>query len=133
MSRVIQSPVKKWAGSVTLADPLTFPAFIAWNDAMRDAHQYRATDEKPGDYLRYSAAVLPGILACVEKWELKGFSPDPFPATPRDSSCARSARSSKRAAKTTQNSGGGLCLGQRQRCAAAERDQSGAADKPIWR
>ena len=86
MGRVVTSPVKKWAGTVTLADPLTFTAFIAWNDAMREAHQYRTTDEKPGDYLRYSAAVLPGILACVEKWELKGFTPDPFPATPRDSS-----------------------------------------------
>ena len=86
MGRTITSPVKKWAGTVTLADPLTFTAFIAWNDAMREAHQYRTTDEKPGDYLRYSAAVLPGILACVEKWELQDFSPDPFPATPRKSS-----------------------------------------------
>ena len=80
MSKVIQSPVKKWAGSVTLADPLTFPAYIAWRDAIREAQAFK------DDYVRYSAALLPGVLACVEKWELKGFSPDPFPATPRDSS-----------------------------------------------
>ena len=86
MGRVLQSPVKRWAGTVTVADPLTFTQFIAWNDALREAHQHKAIDEKPGDYLRYCAALLPGVLACVEKWELKGFSPSPFPATPRDSS-----------------------------------------------
>jgi hypothetical protein len=29
--------------------------------------------------------MLPGIIACVEKWELEGIGnpPDPFPASPR--------------------------------------------------
>ena len=80
MGRVVTSPVKRWAGTVTLQEPLTFPAYIAWSDAVRSAAEHR------DDYLRYTAALLPGILACVEKWELQGFSPDPFPATPRKSS-----------------------------------------------
>lgn len=80
MGKVITSPVKRWAGTVTLQDPLTFPAYIAWRDAIRDAQAFK------DDYLRYSAALLPGVLACVEKWELKGFAPAPFPATPRASS-----------------------------------------------
>ena len=82
MGRVITSPVKKWAGTVTLADPLTFPAYIAWRDAIREAQAFK------DDYVRYSAALLPGIQACVEAWNLKGFTPPPapFPATPRDSS-----------------------------------------------
>lgn len=80
MSKVITSPVKRWPGSVTLADPLTFPQFIAWRDAVRAASEHR------GDLLRYSEALLPGVRACVEKWELANFKPDPFPATPRQSS-----------------------------------------------
>jgi hypothetical protein len=80
MGRVLTSPVKRWAGTVTLADPLTFPAYIAWRDAVLNAQQHA------GDHLAYTAALLPGLLACVEKWDLQGFTPDPFPATPRDSS-----------------------------------------------
>ena len=80
MGRVVTSPVKRWAGTVTLADPLTFPQFIAWRDAVLSAQQHA------GDSLAYMAALLPGLLACVEKWELKGFDPTAFPATPRDSS-----------------------------------------------
>ena len=63
-----------------MADPLTFPQYIAWRDAIREAQPHK------GDSLRYAAALLPGVLACVEKWDLKGFTPSPFPATPRDSS-----------------------------------------------
>ena len=80
MGRVLQSPVKRWAGTVTVADPLTFPQFIAWRDAVLSAQQHA------DDHLAYTAALVPGLLACVEKWDLKGFSPSPFPATPRDSS-----------------------------------------------
>ena len=34
MSKVITSPVKRWPGSVTLADPLTFPQYAAWRNAL---------------------------------------------------------------------------------------------------
>jgi hypothetical protein len=80
MGKVIPSPVKKWPGTVTLADPLTFPQYIAWRDALQAAQPLR------DDYLRYCDALVPGLLACVEKWELQGFSAPPWPATPRDSS-----------------------------------------------
>jgi hypothetical protein len=29
---------------------------------------------------------LPAVIACVEKWELADFTPDPFPASPRGDS-----------------------------------------------
>jgi hypothetical protein len=82
MSKVLTSPVKKWPGTVTLADPLTWEQIIAWQDAVKDAQQHR------GDNLRFLAAMRPGLVACVEKWELKNFTPPPapFPATPTDSS-----------------------------------------------
>lgn len=83
MSRLITSPVKKWPGTVTLADPLTFPQYIAWKDAIAGA-----PDPKE-DFTRYCAALLVGICACVEKWNLEGLgqlSPETFPASPRRAS-----------------------------------------------
>lgn len=79
MSRTVISPVKRWPGSVVLADPLTFPQFIAWKDAILSA------PERAADYARYNAALLPGICACVEKWALAGLgqpTAETFPATP---------------------------------------------------
>jgi Uma2 family endonuclease len=32
------------------------------------------------------AEKLPAVLACVEKWELENFNPEPFPASPRGAS-----------------------------------------------
>jgi hypothetical protein len=84
MSRTVISPVKKWAGSVTFADPLTFPQWLLWRDACI------AASEIKGDVHRYAAALLPGVVACVTDWQLQNFvSPvtaDTFPATPRKSS-----------------------------------------------
>lgn len=79
MGRTITSPVKRWPGTVTLAEPLTFPQFIAWKDAITGA------PERAADYARYNAALLPGVCACVERWNLEGLgplSPETFPATP---------------------------------------------------
>ena len=35
--------------------------------------------------LKYANAMLPGIKACVSEWNLEGFDPENFPATPRQS------------------------------------------------
>ena len=85
MSKVITSPVRKWPGTVTLADPLTFPQFMAWRKAMTNAKELM--DEK--DVSPMDEAVLPGICACVEEWHLNGqtqYTPETFPATPRRAS-----------------------------------------------
>lgn len=81
MSKIILSPVAKWKGSVTIADPLTFPQSVAFEDAIQKAHEINGTGS--------DAACLPGIFACVEKWELEGLGQltlDNFPSTPRMSS-----------------------------------------------
>ena len=82
MSKVIRSPVKQYAGTVTLADPLTFPQVFAVQDAIDAAAELG--DKVP--VMRYHHAILPGILACVEEWELDNFpenpTPDNIPATP---------------------------------------------------
>jgi hypothetical protein len=90
MSRVVPSPVAAWPGTVTLAEPLTFPQLIAYQGAAREA---KGVQDNNGTFAEWFYAILPGILACVEKWELGGGFPDgvtadTFPATPEDDSQA---------------------------------------------
>lgn len=84
MSRVIVSPVARWAGSVTLADPLTFPQLAAWQQAVQAAS---AAVERGAVQAEADGALLAGVCACVERWELAGLpaavTPETFPATPR--------------------------------------------------
>ena len=88
MPKVITSPIPYFGGSVTLAAPLNFPQFIAWQDALECAKE--AGGVNVGDLAlnaRVTLAVLPGVLACVDKWEIRNLPSDPaldtFPATPR--------------------------------------------------
>lgn len=95
MSRVITSPVKRWPGTVTIQDPIFLPAYVAWKDAVDEAERLRGT---PADGAKMTVAdaatspelaraFLPGICACVEKWDIQGLgspvTPETFPATPR--------------------------------------------------
>lgn len=81
MPKVILSPVGRFPGAVTLSDPLTFPQKFAIEDANTVAVGLGETTQS-----RLNYALLPGICACVEKWDLEGFAegftPDTFPATP---------------------------------------------------
>jgi hypothetical protein len=86
MSKVITSPVKKWPGSVTLADPLTLPQATAFEDALDIA---RAEENKDLTRAKIAGMLLPGICACVEKWDLEGLeiiTPENYPASPKLSS-----------------------------------------------
>jgi hypothetical protein len=86
MGKTIASPVARWPGSVTLADPMTFPQFQAWAEATRAAQAVAAASGAQSDYDR---ALLPGVCACVETWNLAGLpalTPESFPATPRAAS-----------------------------------------------
>lgn len=78
--REIPSPVKRWPGKVLLPDFLTFPQFSAFREALD------AASEEPNS-LKSDQLLLPGIMACVEKWELNSGFPEnvtaqTFPATP---------------------------------------------------
>lgn len=83
MSKRIESPVKRWPGYVVLSDPLTFPMVYAFEDAL-NAVQIAKDDLTT---TRADQLILPGMLACVEEFELEGFPTHPtaetFPATPR--------------------------------------------------
>lgn len=84
MSKVLTSPIKRWAGTVTIADPLTLPQAQAIEAGMKPPAQ-------EGDRVWLTAIdelKLPAVQACVEKWELENFTPNPFPASPRKDSHA---------------------------------------------
>lgn len=85
MPKLITSPVDAWPGTVTLASPLTFPQRFAIEDALTVARSLGEASEA-----RFNYALLPGILACVERWELGNFPAEPtvdtWPATPRSAS-----------------------------------------------
>ena len=103
MSKTIVSPVKKWPGSVTISDPLNISQAMAFEEAINGLQEFRATlpkyevTDKNGNKksvvdtlsAKYRSLLIPGICACVEKWELDGLrvvTPDNFPATPKLSS-----------------------------------------------
>ena len=81
MPKIITSPVKHFPGTVTLSDPLTFPQTFAFEDAIKESKSL----SKDATLRRFHYALLPGILACVEKWDLKDITNptrDTFPSTP---------------------------------------------------
>jgi hypothetical protein len=92
MSRIVISPLTRWAGSVTLADPLNMA-----QGELIEAGMVRAEPDKDGT-VRYTVMdkpQIPAIIACVEKWELKDFpepgksekpTPENFPWSPRKDS-----------------------------------------------
>ena len=99
MPKIITSPVDKWPGTVTLHDPLTFPQNFAWKDSLKASKRYyqqfegeEAKPESEIDVSEWYYTFLPGLLACVEAWDLSGGFPehptlDTFPATPTEAIC----------------------------------------------
>jgi len=85
MPKRISSPSSRYPGEVVLADPLTLPQALAWEKAIRTAQ----TNDDNATITDVNYAILPGVCACVEKWELEGLgelTPDTFPASPRKAS-----------------------------------------------
>lgn len=81
MSKIITSPASRWPGTVTVSSPIGLKQFIAFQAAWNEGKT------KTANYPEYMQTVLPGILSCVEKWELGGDFPNPvtadnFPAIP---------------------------------------------------
>jgi hypothetical protein len=105
MSKILESPVKRWPGTVTIPDYLTIPQAIEWEDALSNAKKLLPDVEfdfkddgsidtskmKPeylefisiANSLKYANEILPGIKACVLEWNLENFDSENFPATPR--------------------------------------------------
>lgn len=74
------SPIKRFAGTITLPDALTFEQYAAWERAISDARQ------TGGSYTVQAISILPAICMIVETWSLDNLpehpTPETFPATP---------------------------------------------------
>ena len=87
MSKKISSPVQRWAGTVTIADPLTIPQAQLIEAGM-------TMPENGADGRVWLSVIdnmqLPAVFGCVEKWELDNMPADltldNFPASPRKDS-----------------------------------------------
>lgn len=81
MPKVIQSPVSEWPGTVTLHEPMTLVHEAAWEDALSHYERGRGAAAS-------ALALLPGVFACVQSWDLSGFPVKPtlesFPTRPRE-------------------------------------------------
>ena len=88
MSKVITSTLARFPGTVTIADPMNFSQWMAWRASRDNAnlqHVAAVGEDEEGKATRtltygeiglvdaYTLATLPGVLACVEKWELENF------------------------------------------------------------
>jgi hypothetical protein len=83
MPKTITSPIKRFPGSVTLFDPMTLPQAEAINEARRYFFDNKKEQGQYVSNLDLDKPRIPAILACVEKWELENFIPDPFPMSPQ--------------------------------------------------
>jgi hypothetical protein len=84
MSKVIISPIERYKGSVTIADPLTIPQAQAVERGMVSP----TIDADGKVWLSfYDGNQIYGVIACVEKWSLENLpdnlTVDSFPASPR--------------------------------------------------
>jgi len=87
MSKVINSPSKRYPGTVTLAYPLTFPQYAAWRRALDSLPEGIGQVGEITSDIEASRLILPGVFAIVERWNLANM-PEPltlenFPSTPR--------------------------------------------------
>ena len=89
MSKVLQRKMEPFTGSVTLSDPLSLEQEAAVERA--NYHLERAIENIDGEADGVSIrtlAILPGVLACVEKWNIAGIPENPtiqtWPTRPRN-------------------------------------------------
>lgn len=88
MSKVITSTIARWAGTVTIADPLTIPQAQLIEAGLKQPEGHEGEDRIWLSVI--DAEKLPAIFECVLAWSLDGL-PNPltidnFPASPRGDS-----------------------------------------------
>jgi hypothetical protein len=91
MSKVITSPIPRWSGTVTLANPITEAQAIEIERTMAIVKEAGERVEEKSNFkeLQHTlnkSAKLRAVLMCVEKWELQDFTVDPFPFSPKGDS-----------------------------------------------
>ena len=76
--KIVESPVKKFPGSVTFRDPLPYTVILLYERAAR------SLDIATGDI---GETFLPVLFAAISEWNLEGIPENPttenFPGSPR--------------------------------------------------
>ena len=70
MSKQVNCPVKEFPGVVIFSDPITITQAAQYETAKDLGKRFESMGTESAVY---ATAVIPGALACVEKWNLKGF------------------------------------------------------------
>ena len=82
MSKVHECPVKRFPGRVTMPEYLNYMQVLAFRDAVSKAQELGADVT----LLEYNHVLLPGLIACVEKWDIPALvqpvTADTFPVAP---------------------------------------------------
>lgn len=104
---IITSPVEKWPGGVAFKSPIPLADVLKLERAIREAQQL---GEAAGQ-TEFDAVLLPGLLACVDHFELEGLPADvteeTFPGVPRVASARLIAFLTTEIMKMYRDDGGG--------------------------
>ena len=77
----------RWGGNITIHSHLTYPQVIAYESSIAAGQEYLEEHGEDAMTAVYNHLVLPGVIGCIEEWELADFpetvTADTFPATPR--------------------------------------------------
>ena len=71
----LQSPIEKFPGEVILLDPVPYPAYIAWEKAVRSEGEAEDSEKQ--------LAMWKGVAAMVKEWNIPSFDLNNPVATPR--------------------------------------------------
>jgi hypothetical protein len=80
MSKIITSEIKKFPGTVTLSDPISYPQYERWSKAWESQLELSKEERET---LTNEKVMWAEIMPMVEKWELENFDPNKPPAAPR--------------------------------------------------
>ena len=83
MGRKIESPVEKFAGHVVIADPMTMPQVLAFEDALIKAGAFYEEEngmrilKRDAMWGAPDSVYMSGVFPCVEEWKLKNVPENP--------------------------------------------------------
>ncbi len=73
MSKIVECPVKRFPGTITLRDPMSFLLLEKWREASEIT---QGEKDKSRKFALIEKTFYPLVWECVEKWELKNILPD---------------------------------------------------------
>ena len=72
MGKIAECPVKRFKGTVTLRDPMTFQMVARWEEALQVLRA--APKDDAGRYAEIEQTLYPLVIEMVEEWNLSNIS-----------------------------------------------------------